>query len=262
MEIDLKDKVAIITGGVSGIGKSIVQCMQACGAKTLVADLAIPTEQLEGVHYYSCDVSSGASVQQLMRTIIEDFGTIDILVNNAGISKPRLLVDIYGKNEDFILDEAVFEQTVGVNQKGAYLCAQAAAKVMVQNKSGVIINISSECGMEGSFGQSCYAATKGAMNAFTRSWAKELGSSNIRVVGVAPGINEKTSMTSPELYEAYAYIRNIPVDKIDDGYEKSIPLGRAGKLVEIGQLAAFLASDLASYITGTTINISGGKSRG
>ncbi len=262
MEIDLKNKVAIVTGGSAGIGKSIAQGMQACGATTIVADLTIPNEQIAGITYHICDVASSESVQQLSRKVLQEFGTIDILVNNAGINKPGLLVDIYEQNDNFILTEEIVDQMIQVNQKGAFLCAQAAAKVMVQNKSGVIINISSECGMEGSFGQSCYAATKGALNAFTCSWAKELGSSNIRVVGIAPGINEKTSMTTPELYEAYSYIRNIPVEKIDDGYEKSIPLKRVGKLIEIGQLAVFLASDLASYITGTTINISGGKSRG
>lgn len=262
MEISLKDKVVVITGGSSGIGKSIAGSMRECSAQTIVIDLTIPSEKMERVTYYACDVSDGLEVRRTIQQIIEAFGTIDVLVNNAGINKPRLLVDIYGKDSNYVLTEEVYDQIVGVNQKGVFLCSQAAAEVMVKKRSGVIINISSESGMEGSLGQSCYAATKGAVNSFTLSWAKELGPSNIRVVGVAPGINEKTGMTSPELYEAFAYTRNVPIEQLDTGYEKAIPLGRLGKLSEIGQLTAFLASDLASYITGTTINISGGKSRG
>lgn len=262
MEINLKGKVAVVTGGSSGIGRSIAKKLAECGAETVVADLAIPEEKLEGVSYYACDVASGKSVQETVRQIVAAFGSLDILVNNAGINKPRLLVDLYGKTEEFVLSEEDFDQMINVNQKGVYLFSQAAAKVMVPKKAGVIINISSEAGMEGSVGQSCYAATKGAVNAFTRSWAKELGAWNIRVVGVAPGINEKTGITSPKHYEALAYTRHIPVEKVDVGYEKSIPLGRAGRLDEIGELVAYLSSDLASYITGTTINITGGKSRG
>ena len=262
MEINLKGIVAVVTGGSSGIGRSIAKKLAECGAETVVADLAIPEEKLGGVSYYACDVASGKSVQETVRQIVAVFGSLDILVNNAGINKPRLLVDLYGKTEEFVLSEEDFDQMINVNQKGVYLFSQAAAKVMVPKKAGVIINISSEAGMEGSVGQSCYAATKGAVNAFTRSWAKELGACNIRVVGVAPGINEKTGITSPKHYEALAYTRHIPVEKVDVGYEKSIPLGRAGRLDEIGELVAYLSSDLASYITGTTINITGGKSRG
>lgn len=262
MEISLKEKVAIVTGGSSGIGKSIAKNLIDCGATTIVADLTIPEEKLAGVDYYACDVAAGKSVEETVNKIVEKHGTVDILVNNAGINKPRLLVDLYGKTEEFVLSEDDFNQMVGVNIKGVYLFSQAVAKEMVAKKSGVIVNISSEAGMEGSVGQSCYSATKGAVNGFTRSWAKELGAWNIRVVGVAPGINEKTGITSPQHYAALAYTRNIPVEKVDVGYEKSIPLGRAGKLDEIGELVAYLASDCASYITGTTINITGGKSRG
>jgi sorbitol-6-phosphate 2-dehydrogenase len=116
--------------------------------------------------------------------------------------------------------------------------------------------------MEGSVGQSIYSATKGATNSYTRSWAKELGKFGIKVVGIAPGINEKTGLTTPAYNEALAYTRNIPVEQLDTGYEKSIPLGRVGKLDEIGYLVAFLSSNKSAYITGTTINITGGKSRG
>jgi sorbitol-6-phosphate 2-dehydrogenase len=151
-----------------------------------------------------------------------------------------------------------------INQKAVFLCGQAAAKQMLKQDSGVIINMSSESGAEGSEGQSAYAATKSALYALTRSWAKELGSHGIRVVGIAPGILEETGLRSDEYERALAYTRGISVDDLKASYTSmsSIPLGRAGRLEEIADLATYLASDRASYIHGTTVNISGGKSRG
>ncbi len=125
-----------------------------------------------------------------------------------------------------------------------------------------IVNVASECGQEGSIGQSLYAATKGANMALTRSWAKELGPHNIRVVAIAPGIIEKTALRTNAYNDALAYTRGTTADKLSTDYSKSIPLGREGKLSEIANLVVFLLSDRASYITGTCINISGGKSRG
>ena len=116
--------------------------------------------------------------------------------------------------------------------------------------------------MEGSAGQSCYSATKGAVNGFTRSWAKELGPKGIRVVGVAPGINEPTGLTSPAYNEALAYTRGVKPDQLSTDYAKVIPLGRPGKLDDIGNLVTYLVSERSSYISGTTVNISGGISRG
>ena len=126
----------------------------------------------------------------------------------------------------------------------------------------MIVNVSSESGLEGSAGQSCYAATKAATMAFTRSWAKELGSKNIRVVAIAPGILEKTGLRTPAYNEALAYTRGTTPDQLNSDYSKSIPLGRPGRLVEVADAVTYLLSDRASYITGTCLNISGGKSRG
>jgi sorbitol-6-phosphate 2-dehydrogenase len=127
----------------------------------------------------------------------------------------------------------------------------------------VIVNMASESGLEGSEGQSAYAATKGAIYAMTRSWAKELGRRGIRVVGVAPGIVEVTGLRTPEYERALAYTRGIGVDELRASYEEvSIPLGRMGRLREVADAVCFLASDRAGYLHGTTINVSGGKSRG
>lgn len=261
--LQLENQVAIVTGGASGIGAKITAHLVENGAKVIVADLNVTTgEQANGTYHIQCDVTNKQSVESMTSQVVERFGTVDILVNNAGVNLPRLLVDFRGDKPEYELNDKDFDFMVAVNQKGPYLCAQAAARVMIKNNKGVIINVSSEAGMEGSAGQSAYSATKGAVNGFTRSWAKELGKFNIRVVGVAPGINEETGLTTPAYNEALAYTRGVTVEGLGTDYSKAIPLGRPGKLDEIGELITYLASDRASYITGTTVNVSGGKSRG
>ena len=186
---------------------------------------------------------------------------IDAIVNNAGINIPRLLVDEGNKYE---LDEAVWDKVMNVNPKGVFLCAQAAGRVMVKQGEGVIINMSSESGLEGSEGQSVYAASKNAVNSLTRSWAKELGKKGVRVVGVAHGILEATGLRTLAYEEALAYTRGITIDDLRAGYVKTYttPLGRSGKLSEVANTVAFLCSERASYIHGVTINVAGGKTRG
>lgn len=261
--IDLEGKVVIVTGGASGIGQHISENLKNNGAKVVVADLTVETgEQENGMYYVQCNVTNKESVDEMVQKAVDQYGRVDALVNNAGVNLPRLLVDVKGEQPAYELNEADFDFMVAVNQKGPFFCAQAVTRHMAQQESGVIINISSEAGMEGSAGQSCYSATKGALNGFTRSWAKELGKYNIRVVGIAPGINEKTGLTTDAYNEALAYTRDVTVEQLGGDYSKSIPLGRVGKLDEIGDLVTYLASDYSSYITGTTVNISGGKSRG
>ncbi len=130
------------------------------------------------------------------------------------------------------------------------------------DEGGVIVNMASESGLEGSEGQSVYAATRAAVYSLVRSWAKELGKHNIRIVGIAPGIVEATPLRSDEYERALAYTRGISVETLRSKYEQSsIPLQRSGKLSEIANTVCFLASERAGYIHGTVINISGGKSR-
>ena len=135
---------------------------------------------------------------------------------------------------------------------------------MVRQGSGVILNMSSESGLEGSEGQSVYAASKNAVNSLTRSWAKELGKKGVRVVGVAPGILEATGLRTLAYETALAYTRGITIEQLREGYAKTstTPLGRSGKLTEVANTVAFLLSDRASYIHGVTINVAGGKTRG
>jgi sorbitol-6-phosphate 2-dehydrogenase len=192
--------------------------------------------------------------------VLSKFGSVDILLNNAGILIPRLLVDPAGKEE---ITEEILDKTLAINQKGYFLCAQAAAREMIRSgRGGVIVNMASESGLEGSEGQSAYAATKGAIYSMTRSWAKELGKHGIRVVGVAPGIVEVTALRTPEYERAVAYTRGITVEEFRAKYEKvAIPLGRIGKLSEVASVVCFVASGRAGYVHGTTVNVSGGKSR-
>lgn len=265
--LNLESKVAIVTGGASGIGKAVCEGLAEVGAKVVVADIVEQAakktaeelkEKFSSEHIFTVtDVSSKQSVNEMIKTTIEAFGSIDILVNNAGINIPRLLVDPAGKEE---LTEDIWDKVTAINQKSMFLCAQAAARVMLKAGSGVVINMASESGMEGSEGQSVYAATKAAAYNLTRSWAKELGKHNIRVVGVAPGIVEATALRSEEYERALAYTRGITIEKLREGYKKvSIPLGRSGKLAEIANTVCFLASERAGYIHGSVINVSGGK---
>jgi sorbitol-6-phosphate 2-dehydrogenase len=261
--LDLEGKVAIVTGGASGIGLNITQELLRNGAKVIVSDLNVEEgQQNDGTYAMKCDVTNKASVDHMIAKAVELFGSVDILVNNAGVNLPRLLVDVKGERPEYELSEKDFDFMVAVNQKGPFLCSQAAAKQMVKQNKGVIVNVASEAGQEGSAGQSCYSATKGAVISFTRAWAKELGPHNIRVVAIAPGIMETTGLRTDAYNEALAYTRGVTVDGLNTDYSKSIPLAREGKLTEVAELVSYLASDRSSYVTGTTINISGGKSRG
>lgn len=261
----LENKVVIVTGGASGIGYATVQEFLNDGAKVAVCDMnpTAPTfDAEEGQYLYVCaDITKKSEVDAMVAKVVETFGTVDILVNNAGINIPRLLVD---EGNCYELDEAVWDKVMNVNVKGLFFCSQAAAKIMVKKSSGVIINMSSECGLEGSEGQSVYAASKNAVNSLTRSWAKELGKKGVRVVGVAPGILEATGLRTLAYETALSYTRGITVDQLRAGYSKTntTPLGRSGKLSEVANAVAFLASDRGGYIHGTTINIAGGKTRG
>ena len=262
--LDLTGKVFIVSGGASGIGATIIDGLLNQGAYVVNADLNSGTRTEENLFFVKTDISKAPEVENLVAQTLTKFGTIDGLVNNAGINMPRLLVDAKEQQGQYELSVTDFDQMVTINQKGTYLMAQAVGRILAQKKAGVIINMSSESGLEGSEGQSCYAATKAALNSFTRSWAKELGKYNIRVVGIAPGIMEETGLRTQIYEEALAYTRGISVTKLREGYSNTTttPLGRSGKLSEVADLACYLLSERASYITGVTYNVAGGKTRG
>ena len=262
--LNLQDKIIIVTGGASGIGLAIVDELLNLGANVQMSDIHGGDKHHHNDRYrfWPTDISSASEVNHTVEQIIQQYGRIDGLVNNAGVNFPRLLVDEKAPAGRYELNEAAFEKMVNINQKGVFLMSQAVAR-QVKQRAGVIVNVSSESGLEGSEGQSCYAATKAALNSFTRSWSKELGKHGIRVVGVAPGILEKTGLRTPEYEEALAWTRNISVEQLRAGYSKNaIPLGRSGRLSEVADYVCYLLSERASYITGVTTNIAGGKTRG
>ncbi|MDY3006655.1 SDR family oxidoreductase [Anaerococcus porci] len=267
--LGLENKIVIVTGAASGIGKAVTEGLIEAGAKVVACDINSEKPEFKGesennLLYQICDVTKREDVKSSVKAAVDEFGTLDVIVNNAGINIPRLLVDPKKEDSEYELDDKVFDKVVNINLKGLFYCAQEAARVFVKENSGVIINMSSESGLEGSEGQSIYAASKNAVNSFTRSWSKELGKYGIRVVGVAPGILEATGLRTISYETALAYTRGITVEDLRKGYSstKTTPLGRSGKLSEVANLVSFLASDRASYIHGVTINVAGGKTRG
>ena len=268
--LGLKGKNAIVTGAASGIGKAVAQAFLDNGANVVVCDMN-PNEPSFDIHegsgqmlYVVTNVTQLDSIDKMIKATVDKFGKIDILVNNAGINIPCLLADPKDPHGKYEISENIYEKVVSVNLKGVFFVAQAVTHEMFKNGSGVIINMSSESGLEGSEGQSVYAMTKAGVVSLSRSWAKELGKHNIRVVGVAPGIMEATGLRTLAYEEALAYTRGITVDDLRKGYSstKTTPLGRSGKLTEVADTVMFLASDRAGYIHGVTLNVAGGKTRG
>lgn len=263
--LNIEGKTVIVTGGSSGIGAAIVDELCELGVNVVNADIREGENINDNLVFLKTDVSSRDSVEQTVSKTLERFGKIDGLVNNAGINIPALLVDEkQEKNGKFEINDELFDKLVNINQKGVYIMSQAVGRVLVKQGSGVIINMSSESGLEGSEGQSAYAATKAAINSFTRSWSKELGKKGVRVVGIAPGIMEETGLRTIGYEEALAYTRNKTVDQLREGYSQTstIPLGRSGELKEVADLVAYFISDRSSYISGVTLNVAGGKTRG
>ena len=262
--LNIAGKTVVVTGASSGIGKAIVDELLELGVKVANFDIADNGENHENLFFQKVDVTSREQVEAAVSATVERFGTIDALVNNAGINIPRLLVDPKDPHGQYELDDATFEKITMINQKGLYVVSQAVGRILVEKGKGVIINMASEASLEGSEGQSAYAATKAAVYSYTRSWAKELGKYNVRVVGVAPGIMEATGLRTLAYEEALGYTRGKTVDEIRAGYASTstTPLGRSGKLREVADLVAYYISDRSSYITGITTNVAGGKTRG
>jgi 3-oxoacyl-[acyl-carrier protein] reductase len=247
--MSLAGKIAIVTGagrGGRGIGRGIALALAQAGAdvaitsRSNIADAEAVAQAVREVGRTAlaiqCDVSDAASVESLFATVKETLGRVDILVNNAGITRDTLLLRMSEDDWDGVLD---------ANLKGTFLCTRAAAKIMLKQKFGRIINITSVNGQVGSPGQANYSASKAGMIGFTKSVARELASRNITVNAVAPGFIE-TQMTD--------FVSGDSREKL---LEK-IPLGRLGSPEDVGAAVAFLASDGASYMTGQTLTVDGG----
>ena len=266
--IDLTGKTVIVTGCAMGIGAAITADLKACGANVSVFDLSLPEayEEDDQTLYMRLDIRDKEAVEKAVERTIEKFGKIDGLVNDAGVTRPRILVDYYGEAPQYELNEKDFNLMISINMMGTFLVSQAVTRYLYRQRSGVIINMSSCAGLNGSRGHSGYSATKAAIHAFTLSWAKELGEYNVRVVGIAPDILDPTPANNAEKYRAQAYGRgmglNVDPSSFRGNYKGKIPMGRPGHLSEVADLVCYLVSDHAGYITGITIPVAGGKTKG
>ncbi len=242
----LAGKTALITGASRGIGKSIAIKFANEGANVAFSDLN-RDENMEATERelreigikakgYASNAASYEDSEKLINLVAEEFGTIDILVNNAGITRDNLLMRMQEKDWDMVLT---------VNLKSAFNLTKAVQRIMMKQRFGSIINMSSVVGVSGNAGQSNYAASKAGMIGFTKSIAQELGSRNIRCNAIAPGFIE-TEMT-----------HKLSGD-VREEWIKSIPLKRSGKPEDVANTAVYLASDLSSYVSGQVINVCGG----
>ena len=242
--MDLTGKGALVTGASRGIGRAIAVALAKAGADVAInyagnEEAAKKTEELcaaYGVNtlVIKADVANAEECKTMIDCVKEHFGKIDILVNNAGITKDKLMIGM--SEDDFVIN---------TNLKGSFLCMQMVSKLMIKQRYGRIINLSSVVGLHGNAGQVNYAASKAGVIGMTKSAAKELASRNITVNAVAPGMIE-TDMTA------------VISEKAKEAMLGSIPAARAGKPEEIADAVAFLASDRAAYITGQVISVDGG----
>jgi 3-oxoacyl-[acyl-carrier protein] reductase len=242
MKIDLTGKNALVTGSTRGIGRAIADGLSESGARIAVVgrDLGRAEEAASaignGAKGFAADVSDTAAVTTLVADVEQAFGSIDILVNNAGITRDNLVMRL--KDDDW-------DAVQNANLRGAFAAIRAASRGMMKKRAGRIINIASIVGLIGNKGQANYAASKAGLIALTKSVAKELGSRNILVNAVAPGFIE-TEMTAAMTAEARSALG------------QQIALERLGSVEDVAAMVAFLASDLASYITGQVFVVDGG----
>ena len=242
----LEGKVALITGASKGIGRKIAEKFVEQGAQVAFTYLssvekgeALEKELQTGsakVKGYRSDASNFAEAEKLIEDIVADFGTLDIVVNNAGITKDVLLMRMTEENWDDVLN---------INLKSIFNVTKAASKIMMKNRQGVFVNMSSVVGVQGNAGQANYAASKAGIIGFSKSIAKELGSRNIRTNVVAPGFirTEMTDVLDP---------------KVVEGWAQAIPLKRAGETEDVANVCVFLASDMSAYVNGQVLSVCGG----
>ena len=244
--MNLTGKVALVTGASRGIGQAAAIELAKAGADIIVnfiGNEAVAQETVEAIEALGrkaikikANVGDTDDVQAMVDEAHATFGHIDILVNNAGITRDGLLIRM--KDSDW-------DEVLNINLKGVYLVTKAVAKLMVKQRAGRIINMTSVSGVTGNVGQANYAAAKAGVIGFTKTCAKELAARGITVNAIAPGFIE-TAMT------------DVLPEKIKEGIAATVPLGRMGQPEEIAGVVTFLASDFASYITGQVLNVDGG----
>jgi len=241
----LEEKIAVVTGAGQGIGRSIALRLAAEGAHVVVSDVVRETgeavaKEIEALGrksaFISCNVAESAQAKTLIEETVNGFGRLDILVNNAGVTRDALAMRMSDEDWDLVL---------AVNLKGPFHCSRAAMRPMMKQRWGRIINIASVVGVIGNAGQANYSASKGGLIALTKTLARELASRGVTVNAVAPGFI-RTKMTE------------VLDEKVKDGLMGQIPMGRLGEPEDVAGAVVFLASELASYITGQVIHVNGG----
>jgi len=241
----LPGRVAVITGGAQGLGYAIAEAFIAEGARVLLGDLDIDAtgaaaEVLGGsdvARAAACNVTSASAVDRLVATAVDEFGGLDIMVNNAGITRDATLRK---------MTEQQFDEVISVHLKGTWNGTRSAAAIMREQGRGAIINMSSISGKVGFVGQTNYSAAKAGIIGLTKAAAKELAHLGVRVNAIQPGLI-RSAMTEA-----------MP-QRIWDAKLAEVPMGRAGEPSEVASVAVFLASDLSSYMTGTVLEVTGGR---
>jgi 3-oxoacyl-[acyl-carrier protein] reductase len=236
MDLRLKDKVVIVTGGAAGIGRATVERFRAEGAIAIPWDVTIEPK---------VDVTKRESLERAVDEVIKLHGRIDVLVNNAGILRDAQLVKWKDGAVVSMMDDATFDAVINVNLRGVFLCTRAVVPHMIRAKSGVILNASSVVGLYGNFGQTNYAATKAGIISFTKTWSRELGKFGIRVNAVAPG------------YIGTEMVKAMPPNILNSMVQHT-PLGRLGDPDDIANAYVWLASDVARFVTGAVLSVDGG----
>jgi len=254
----LKDRVAIVTGGGAGIGRSVCVNMVKEGAKVVVADINQETAQetadtltKEGgdAMAFQMDVTQKSAVQTMAAEALKAYGKIDILVNNAGTDIKGAITELTERTWDTLMD---------INLKGVFLCTQAVSHSMIERRYGRIVNISSMAGKTGEPLTSPYCATKFGVIGFTQSIALELGKHNVTVNAVCPGPVD-TDLIRQSVAQSAKIKGMAPEDFLQEFFINPTPLGRIAQPVDIARAVIFLASDEAEFITGSTLNVSGGR---
>ena len=244
IDTGLKGKVVIVTGAAAGIGKATAQRFAAEGARVASWDVKQGEPEANGI-FLSVNVADSTAVDAAVNQIVNQLGTPYVLVNNAGILRDAQLVKYKDGAVAGIMSDEQFDSLISVNLKGVFHCTRAVTPYMIQAGGGVILNASSVVGIYGNFGQTNYVAAKAGVIGMTKVWARELGKHKIRVNTVAPG------------YIATDMTKQMP-EKILQTMRDHTPLGRLGRPDDIANAYLWLASDAASFVSGTVLNVDGG----